>query len=89
MCSCATKVATATTGKIQAGGASRPRPNPASARPESVSRRRTWGAWARYSWNGSVGVEVIQLNYHQYVVAARFDAATFAIYAIGCLQIPL
>lgn len=37
----------------------------------------------------AVGVEVIQLNYHQYVVASRFDAATFAIYAVGCLQIPL
>ena len=37
----------------------------------------------------AVGVEVIQLNYHQYVVASRFDAATFAIYAVGCMQIPL
>src|SRR6266581_4583742 len=37
----------------------------------------------------AVGVEVIQLNYHSYVVASRFDAATFAIYAVGCLQIPL
>ena len=37
----------------------------------------------------AVGVEVVQTNFHQYVVAARFDAATFAIYAIGCLQIPL
>ena len=37
----------------------------------------------------AVGVEVIQPNYHQYVVASRFDAATFAIYAVGCLQIPL
>ena len=37
----------------------------------------------------AVGVEVIQANLHQYLVAARFDAATFAIYAVGCLQIPL
>jgi O-antigen/teichoic acid export membrane protein len=37
----------------------------------------------------AVGVEVIQQNYHQYVIASRFDAATFAIYAVGCLQIPL
>jgi O-antigen/teichoic acid export membrane protein len=37
----------------------------------------------------AVGVEVVLLNYHQYVVASRFDAATFAIYAIGCLQLPL
>ena len=37
----------------------------------------------------AVGVEVIQQNYHQYVVASRFDTATFAIYAVGCLQLPL
>jgi O-antigen/teichoic acid export membrane protein len=37
----------------------------------------------------AVAVEVAQANLHQYVVAARFDAATFAIYAVGCLQIPL
>jgi O-antigen/teichoic acid export membrane protein len=37
----------------------------------------------------AVGVEVVLLNYHQYAVASRFDAATFAIYAIGCMQIPL
>ena len=37
----------------------------------------------------AVAVEVAQLNFHQYFVAARFDAATFAIYAVGCLQIPL
>ncbi len=34
-------------------------------------------------------VEIIQVNVHQYWVAARFDAATFAVYAVGCLQIPL
>jgi O-antigen/teichoic acid export membrane protein len=37
----------------------------------------------------AVGIEVLQTNLHQYVVASRFDAATFAIYAVGCLQIPL
>jgi O-antigen/teichoic acid export membrane protein len=37
----------------------------------------------------AVGVEVVQANFHQYIVASRFDAATFAIYAVGCLQIPL
>lgn len=37
----------------------------------------------------AVGIEVIQINYHQYVVASTFDPATFAIYAFGCLQIPL
>ncbi len=37
----------------------------------------------------AVGLEVMQANLHSYVVAAKFDAATFAIYAVGCLQIPL
>lgn len=37
----------------------------------------------------AVSVEIIQINFHQYVVASRVDAATFAVYAIGCLQIPL
>jgi O-antigen/teichoic acid export membrane protein len=37
----------------------------------------------------AVGIEVVQVNFHQYVVASRFDAATFAVYAVGCLQIPL
>src|SRR5687767_698564 len=37
----------------------------------------------------AVGIEVLQANLHAYVVASKFDAATFAIYAVGCLQIPL
>ena len=37
----------------------------------------------------AVGIEVVLINYHQYVVASRFDTATFAMYAVGCLQIPL
>jgi O-antigen/teichoic acid export membrane protein len=37
----------------------------------------------------AVGIEVILINYHQYVVAGRFDSATYAMYAVGCLQIPL
>jgi O-antigen/teichoic acid export membrane protein len=37
----------------------------------------------------AVSVEIVQINFHQYVVASRVDAATFAVYAIGCLQIPL
>jgi O-antigen/teichoic acid export membrane protein len=37
----------------------------------------------------AVGVEVVQANLHQYFVASRFNADTFAIYAVGCLQIPL
>jgi O-antigen/teichoic acid export membrane protein len=34
-------------------------------------------------------VEILQMHYHQYVVASSFDAATFAVYAVGCLQVPL
>ncbi len=34
-------------------------------------------------------IEVVQVNYHLYVVSFYFDAAIFAIYAVGCLQIPL
>jgi O-antigen/teichoic acid export membrane protein len=37
----------------------------------------------------AVGIEVLHLNWHQYAVAARFDAATFAVYAVGCLQVPV
>ena len=34
-------------------------------------------------------IEILQMNFHMYVVSYYFDAATFAIYAVGCLQIPL
>ena len=34
-------------------------------------------------------LEIVQGNFHAYVVSSRFDAATFAVYSIGCLQIPL
>jgi O-antigen/teichoic acid export membrane protein len=37
----------------------------------------------------AIFVEVIQQNYHQYVVSWKWDPATFAIYSVGCLQIPL
>jgi O-antigen/teichoic acid export membrane protein len=37
----------------------------------------------------AVLVGTLQLHYHQLVVSHRFDAATFAIYAVGCLQIPI
>jgi O-antigen/teichoic acid export membrane protein len=32
---------------------------------------------------------VLTLNLHYYAVAAAVNAATFAVYAVGCLQIPL
>lgn len=36
----------------------------------------------------AVIIEIVQANFHQYAVSYRFDAAMFAIYSIGCLQIP-
>ena len=39
-------------------------------------------------FGAAVLIDTIQGNLHQYVVSARFDAATFALYAVGCLQIP-
>jgi O-antigen/teichoic acid export membrane protein len=37
----------------------------------------------------SVVVGTLQLNFHHFVVSHSFDVATFAIFAVGCLQIPL
>jgi len=37
----------------------------------------------------AVGVDVVLINYHQYVVLGRFDPGQFAIYAIGVTSIPL
>jgi O-antigen/teichoic acid export membrane protein len=34
-------------------------------------------------------IYTLQANLHQYVISYYYDAATFAIYAVGCLQIPL
>ncbi len=36
----------------------------------------------------AVLVETLQANFHHYAVSYSFDAATFAIYSVGCLQIP-
>ena len=37
----------------------------------------------------AIVVGILQTNFHQYAVSHYFDAATFAIYAVGCLQIPV
>ena len=37
----------------------------------------------------AVGIEVILVSYHQYVVGGTFDTETFAIYATACMTIPL
>ena len=34
-------------------------------------------------------IEICQANLHLYAVSSYVDAATFAIYAVGCLQIPI
>lgn len=34
-------------------------------------------------------VAILESNFHQYAVSYHFDPATFAIYSVGCLQIPL
>jgi O-antigen/teichoic acid export membrane protein len=53
--------------------------------------RQLWAEQWRYAipFTIAVVIEVVQLNLHQYVVAARFDATMFAIYTVGCMQIPL
>jgi O-antigen/teichoic acid export membrane protein len=37
----------------------------------------------------AVSLEIGQGSLHQFVVAHSFDPATFAVYSVGCLQIPL
>lgn len=34
-------------------------------------------------------VEILQSTFHQYAVSWSFDAATFALYSVGCFQVPL
>jgi O-antigen/teichoic acid export membrane protein len=68
----------------------------------SVYMRRTYGTelrpdrgllveQLRYSlpFGLAVLVGTLQANFHHFVVSHTFDAATFAIFAVGCLQIPL
>jgi O-antigen/teichoic acid export membrane protein len=40
-------------------------------------------------FGAAVLVDVVQQNLHQYTVAGLFDAATFALYSVGTMQIPL
>jgi O-antigen/teichoic acid export membrane protein len=39
-------------------------------------------------FQASAVLGIMHLSAHQYAVSARVDAATFAIYAVGCLQLP-
>jgi len=49
-----------------------------------------WKDQFRYAvpFAAAVSIEVVQSSFHQYAVASWVDPATFAIYSIGCLQIP-
>lgn len=60
------------------------------------------GVWRAWDWSmlraqlayalplGAAGLLYwVQVDLHKYLVAHRFDAATFAIYAIGCFEMPL
>jgi len=40
-------------------------------------------------FQASVILGILESSFHQYAVSRSFDAATFAIYSVGCLQIPL
>jgi O-antigen/teichoic acid export membrane protein len=40
-------------------------------------------------FSAAVLIEIIRSQLHMYAVSSRYDAAMFAIYAVGCLQIPL
>ncbi len=56
-----------------------------------VPDRALFGEQLRYTlpFGFAVILGTAQMYFHQYVVAHFFDAATFAIYSVGCLQIPL
>lgn len=40
-------------------------------------------------FGAAIVVDVLQINLHQYAVAYLFDAATFAVYSVGMLQLPI
>jgi O-antigen/teichoic acid export membrane protein len=60
------------------------------------------GFWRSFEWGvmrrqmayalplGLAGMlYIVQMDLHNYVVSYRFDAAAFAVYSIGCFQLPL
>ena len=58
-----------------------------SLRPDAALLRRQLAYAVPFQM--SAIVEILQGNLHNYAVSHYFDAATFAIYSVGCLQIPL
>lgn len=53
--------------------------------------RQAFAEQARYAVSFGIAaiIGTAQTTFHLYAVSNAFDAATFAIYAVGCLQIPL
>lgn len=53
--------------------------------------RRLFKAQVAYAapFQLAVVLEIVQANVHHFAVSSAFDVATYAIYAVGCLQIPL
>ena len=60
---------------------------PGSLRPDRALLRRQL-AYA-LPFGAAVLVDIVQMNLHQYAVAWWFPATTFAVYSVGCLQIPI
>jgi O-antigen/teichoic acid export membrane protein len=50
-----------------------------------------WRSQLRYAlpFASAVGIDVILVSYHQYVVGGAFSKETFAIYSMACMTIPL
>ena len=59
----------------------------AELRPDGALLRKQLAYALPFQLGGALWILV--LNLHYYLVASFVDAATFAIYAVGCLQIPL
>ncbi len=59
--------------------------------PELKPDRQAFAEQVRYAAPYSIAaiIGTAQTTYHMFAVSNAFDAATFAIYAVGCLQIPL
>lgn len=58
-----------------------------SLRPDTACLRRQLAYALPFAL--SVVASIAQENLHQYAVSGLFDAGTFALYAVGCLQIPV
>ena len=59
----------------------------ASLRPDATVLRRQLSYAVPFGM--AAAVAILESNFHQYAVSHLFDAATFAVYSVGCLQIPL